>query len=155
MDRREYLGRMAALGASALAGCTGSNVPDIGGTETDVAAPGTPVLAERSFEVVGKGCGTETNEASVSFGRKVTVTGTITGSDACKTARLAAAEFRDGAFRVVVETADEEGSADVCAQCLTEIDYEATFEFDGNAPGTVIVEHEWAGGRTTVATASN
>lgn len=155
MDRRAFLRRTGTmLGVGGLAGCVG-DPPDLGGTETDVPPPGEePALADRTFEVTKRGCGNEVDEATVSFRGDVVVTGTITGSDACKTARLVTAEVRDGAFHVLVGTTDESG-ADVCAQCLTEIDYEAGFEFEGELPEKVVVEHESLGGRRTVATASN
>ena len=157
MDRREYLGRTATvLGAGVIAGCMGSGGPDRGGGAggtAETTAANRPPLSKESFEVGRNECGNETNEASVSFDDEVAVTGTITGTDGCETATLAAAGYRDGAFRVVVGTGAE-GTAGACAECLVEIEYEARFAFEGGLPATVIVEHESLGKRRRVARAS-
>lgn len=153
MNRREFLGTVTALGAGAVAGCTGSSSPNGDGTTGGTTGTDEPTLSERSFEVVRNECGNETNEASVSFDDGVAVTGTITGTDGCETATLAAAGYRDGAFRVVVGTGAE-GTAGACAECLVEIEYEARFAFEGGLPATVVVEHGSLGKRRRVARAS-
>ena len=48
----------------------------------------------------------------------------------------------------------KEGS-DVCAQCIVEIEYEATAAFEGDLPESVRVVHEAMGETKTVATAQS
>ncbi|PSP54934.1 hypothetical protein BRC82_08000 [Halobacteriales archaeon QS_1_67_19] len=158
MDRRELLaGAGTLLGTVSLGGCLSRYEDIAGGVGETTAEPpsgaGQPTPTDQSLEVLETGCGGRTNEASVDFaGGSVTVTGTITGADACHVARLEDAGYEADAFTVTVAAVEDEG-ADVCAQCLTEIDYESRFDFEDGAPGTVRVVHESMGESTAVATA--
>lgn len=152
MQRRTVLRAVALASTSVLAGCATER--SVGGDRTSVVATGEPTLEERSFRVIESGCGTQTNEATVEFqDTSVVVSGTITGSDACQTAELAAVNFDadTGALTVTVATLDREEGG-VCAQCLTEIDYRATITFSGGLPSVVTVNHDGTGGSGTVAT---
>lgn len=159
MQRRALLKRTAALvTAGTLAGCVGNQY---GMDDDTAAAPATsgsqpPTLTDRTLSVTDSGCGNETNTASVSFDdgkRLVTVTGTITGSDACKTATLKDATYDSNADELAVTVAaTNRDDADMCAQCLTEIDYEAEFSFDGGLPSSVTVDHDSLGETRTVQT---
>lgn len=89
--------------------------------------------------------------------RRVVVAGTITGSDGCTTATLDEATYdaTDDRLRIVVATerAREESST-MCAQCLTEIDYEVRVEFAGRGPKAVVLVHRGASGNSQVTTAT-
>lgn len=152
MKRREYLRRTSALlAAGAMAGCLGSNVPGDSTERVTETTAVSPVVATRDFEVTRQECGTEVNTARVEAGdEQVTVTGTITGSDACKTAELKTASVEKGTLRVVVAAVNR-ADAGACAQCLSEIDYEATVSFEGGTPESVVVVHESIGEPRTVA----
>lgn len=158
MRRRTLIKRTAALAtAGTLAGCVGQyNPADETTADPATTEPQPPSLTDSDLSVIDSGCGTETNEATVSFDdgtRLVTVTGTITGSDACKTATLADAAYDADAdeLAVTVATTDKE-DAEMCGQCLTEIEYEAEFSFDGGLPASVTVSHQSMGETSTVAT---
>ena len=184
MERRQLLARFGAvLGAASLGGCL-SQYREISGeagsgdetttekTTTDDAGETTAgdttaeetVTAEESgvaqtFTVTDQGCGQPTNEASVAFDAadaSVAVTGTISGSDACHTARLANVSYdpEAGTLDVTVVSTREEG-AEACAQCLVAIDYEATFAFAEALPQTVAVTHEAMGESEVVAEAQS
>ncbi|QLH84868.1 hypothetical protein HZS54_00425 [Halosimplex pelagicum] len=101
-------------------------------------------MADRSFDVTDSGCGTQTDDASVAFdgdGATVTVTGTIWGNDACYTAALSDVRLDGDELTVVVGSMSDAGTDTACAQCITEIDYEATVTLDGALPQTVTVVH--------------
>ena len=182
MERREMLARFGAvLGTAALGGCLGGNRPGGGGTgdgdgttsdgnvtdgestttepTTDETTSGESTLTDSALEVTGAECGKPSNDASVEFvsgDGSVVVTGTIRGSNTCYTAEIADASYdpETGTLDVTV-TSVQSDEADACAQCITEISYEATFAFDGGLPATVTVVHDAMGESTTVATAES
>lgn len=163
--RRTLLVRAGACGALALAGCLGAGTPDgTTGTPTDTptSTPAPVSLENASLRVTGAGCGQEVDAADVEFrpeGRIVRVTGTIPGSDACRTAVLAGTDYDADAdrFRVVVATERREPTDGTtgCAQCIVELDYEVTCEFadPGGLPGAVEVVHGTGEDRRVVTTA--
>jgi hypothetical protein len=172
MDRRTLLARFGAvLGTASLGGCL-SQYEDIAGDAGETTTDGTetaeptterattaiqrPKLADSSFELLDGGCGRPTDEASVTFesdGGTVSVEGTISGSNACYVAKLADASYdsETGTFDVTVVSMQKEG-AEACAQCIVELDYEATFTFEGGLPAEVRVRHRAMGETETVAT---
>jgi hypothetical protein len=172
MDRRQLLARFGAvLGTASLGGCleryrdvageTGDETTEDADAEetTTETAEGELSVADQTFEIVENECGEPKNEASVEFdsaATSVALTGTIAGSDACHIAELADASYDPdtGSFDVTVVSKKEEG-ADVCAQCIVEIDYEATFDFDGGPPESVTVVHESMGESVTVVEAQS
>jgi len=107
-----------------------------------------------ALTVTGSGCGAETDTASVTFDASaVAITGTIWGNDACYTAQLAETRQDDGTLTVVVAAVSDAGTDTMCAQCITEIDYEVDVAFDGDLPDSVEVRHRHDGATSTVATA--
>ena len=156
MQRRRLLQVTGALAAIGLAGCLGGGPgsPDEGTDgPTDMPADGgggSPGTRDTSFEVVTTRCGTQANEAEVTFGDgQVTVEGTTWGNDACYTARPESVS-RDGGtltLRVAAERPESEDRG--CAQCISEIEYRATVQTT-STPDEVVVIHRGE----TVATAS-
>ncbi|MFC7140227.1 hypothetical protein ACFQMA_10335 [Halosimplex aquaticum] len=141
----------------------GSDTPSDAPTDTVSETPdsepsATPSgVADKSFSVTGSGCGGQTDDASVSFdesGGTVTVTGTIWGNDACYTAVLSDVRLDGGALTVVVAAESDAGTDTACAECITEINYEATVALDAALPETVTVVHEHGGEDTRVTSAS-
>lgn len=152
MKRRTLLQSMALLGAGSLAGCTAGS--RVGGEGTTSIGPVEPELTSTDFEVLQQGCGNQVNEATIeSGGDTVEITGTIAGSDACKTAELANVTYDPDAdeLQVTVATTDRE-DAGACAQCIVEIEYRATATFTGGLPPNVVVTHEGTGDPGVVAT---
>ncbi|WP_436929386.1 hypothetical protein [Halosimplex halobium] len=149
---------------------TGDTVtePDPGGADDPSATPsdspaetasGTPDsepsatpggVADSSLAVTDSGCGTQTDDASVDFDGTVTVTGTIWGSDACYTAVLSDVRLDGDTATVVVASESDAGTDTMCAQCITETDYEATVAFDSALPRKVVVVHVHDGEDTRV-----
>ncbi|WP_134668730.1 hypothetical protein [Halorussus marinus] len=155
MDRRELLaGAGASLAAASLGGCLDRyGVPE----EGSGGGGGAPTLAEESFEMTDADCGTAANDATVGFDAEegtVEVTGTVPGADACHVARLAGADYDPDAdsLAVTVESVRRD-DAEACADCVSEIDYEASFAFDGGLPASVTVTHEALGETSAVASA--
>jgi hypothetical protein len=155
MRRRQLLAGAGGALATGFAGCVrsghsngGGDVPPDGTatpTETDnpTATP-TPEsrLVDHEFSVVDAGCGTETERATVTFdGDTVRVDGTTTGPNGCYTADLADVVADEGRLDVTVTTRKRDG-AEACVECLVEIDYEATFTFEGSLPDRVVVAHD-------------
>lgn len=170
MKRRTLLQLASVSSLGLLAGCTGEG-PGTGpgdgtdepsdSTDTQTASPTesstesptespTPTTSPSngefasSFTVTNNECGTAKNSAEGSAdGSTVTITGVITGSDACYSAKLADATVEDGALEVAVASyvpPENEGKA--CADCVVDISYEATFEFDGSTPDRAVVAHD-------------
>lgn len=134
---------------------TPSDAPDDTASETPDSEPSTTPsgVADRSLQVTDSGCGTQTDAASVAFdegGRTVTVTGTIWGSDACYTAVLSDVSLDGDALTVVVGSESDAGTDTMCAECITEIDYEATVTLEGALPREVTVVHGSGGEQTRV-----
>jgi hypothetical protein len=172
MDRRELLTRFGAvLGTASLGGCLGRYRDAVGGvgeTTTDSTTQGTtttqttaqpPTLADTSFELLDGGCGQPTSDASVAFAEAengVTVTGTVSGSNTCYTAKLVDASYdpETGTLDLTVASMQKE-DAGACGQCIVEIEYEATATFEGGLPDSVRVVHEAMGETKTVATAES
>lgn len=137
-------------------GGDGSDTPS--GTPSDTppgTATGTPDdepsatpsgVADTGLKVTDSGCGTQTDEASVAFDEgTVTVTGTIWGSDACYTAVLSDVSLDGGALTVVVAAERDADEDTACADCIAEVDYQATVTFDGGLPAEVTVVHRHGG----------
>lgn len=102
-------------------------------------------VASQSLTVTESGCGSQDEEASVAFdgdGATVTVTGTTWGSDSCATAVLSAVRLDGGSLTVVVGTESDADPDTACAECITQIQYEATIRFDSALPEDVSVVHE-------------
>jgi hypothetical protein len=150
MRRRElirYAGASTAL-AAVGSGCLEEGSP---GNETDDDVTGDDgderetTVTGTSFSVLSRReGGGNTDSASYSFkDGTLEVTGTVMGSDACKTAELGGAEYDEDEEAIVVdiETVNAEGAGDMCAEVLTPIRYEATVEFEGGSPG-VVVTHD-------------
>lgn len=115
-------------------------------------------ITDERFELLGVECGQPTSEASVALGDggSVVVTGTVPGSNDCYLARLTDASY-DAETRtldVTVSSMAKEG-AQACAQCIVEIDYEATVSVSGDGPERVTVTHSAMGESKTVATADS
>jgi len=154
MHRREALGVTVTLLSGGLAGCAGDGGSGNGETPDTVSPTPTPTgtptptsstVEEATLTVQNIVSGGEVDEAAVTVkDGAVIVTGTIWGSDGCKTATLEAAEYDAGAdtLSVAVATADREDAGDACSQALVEIDYRVRVPFPDGSPGTVAVTHD-------------
>ena len=140
-----------------------SDTPTESPTETPTERPeggssATPDgVADESLTVTDSGCGKQTDDASVAFdeaSETVTVTGTIWGDDACYTAVLSGVTFGNGTLTVVVASESDAGTDEACAQCITEIGYEATVALEDGLPDEVTVVHD-TGGEKTRATSTS
>jgi hypothetical protein len=112
-------------------------------TETPGESEGSNAMVERSFEVGGVECGQGANRADVSRGGdSVDVDGTIRGRNGCYTAELEAATYDDGADELTVAVRSyDDSDGEYCQQCLVDVDYRASFEFEDGTPGEVTVVH--------------
>lgn len=149
MNRRTLLRTGATVAALGLAGCTQPGddpSDDLPPTDTpegqDTSEPTPePGVESRTFEVIDSACGEGRNEATVRRdGGRVIVEGVIGGRNSCYTARLQSVSYEGEELRVEVEAYQPDEMA-ACAQCLVDIEYEATIAFDGGSPDTVIVTH--------------
>lgn len=157
MNRRSFISAAGSATMAAVAGCLGSGPaddPDDGATDSPTDEPSAspeptshgPKLVDTSFEVTRVECGSEygDHEVTTEDGR-VTVEGTLDGRDSCYSAELVRGEYDDGEDTLYVEVevvAGDDGEA--CNECIVEIDYVATFEFDGGEPGSVRVDQRGA-----------
>lgn len=110
------------------------------------ATPATPSLVDSSVSVSRRTQDVTETTADVAFdddSTAVVVSGTIEGTDGCKTATLGQVTYNasDDRLTVAVETTDRE-NADNCTQALVYIDYAATIEFEGALPTSVAVRHD-------------
>lgn len=165
MKRRTVL-RSAAAGLAGLAGCVSAGDGSPGDTDTDTRSPtststatatptptatstptptpGTSDVVDRSFEVTGSECGAGEGDASVSLDApRVIVEGTAVGPNGCATARLDAATYDPETDVLTVSVrVYQPTDADICTQCLTDIDYRACVRVEGGTPGHVRVVHD-------------
>lgn len=170
MKRRSLLQLVGASGIGLLAGCTGEGPAAPSGSETDSATT-TPSpsptasqtasptdsaspspsasatagdVASTSFTVTSNECGTGENRAAGSRdGSTVTVDGVVDGSDTCHSAKLTGATLDDGTLTVAVAAyVPEENEARACGECIVDIAYEATVEFDGTPPDRAVITHD-------------
>jgi hypothetical protein len=125
---------------------TETDTPDSGGTN------GSRLVA-RTLEVTTDRARRAADPTVEFDGDAVVVEGTITGNDHCYTAELDDVSHHDGELDVLVSAVDE-GGDEACAQEVIEIEYRATFEFEGTLPATVVVRHDSMGEVETVARAS-
>ncbi|WP_123536220.1 hypothetical protein [Halosimplex salinum] len=137
----------------------GSDTPSDAPTDTPSGTPAsdpstTPSgVADESLTVLDSGCGSQTDAAEVVFdgdAGTVTVTGTIWGNDACYTAVLSDVRVDGDSLTVVVAAESDAGTDEACAECITEIGYEATITVDDALPGEVTVVHRHGGEDTRV-----
>jgi len=145
MRRRTVLAAVATGAATATAGCTG--LPAWSGEGTTTRSG----VGKSTFTVRDAGCGTAGDEASVSAAdATVTISGTVTVANGCRTAELAGASVTDGELRVVVASVEREG-VEQCVQCLTDVVYDASLTLTDGLPERVVVVHEAQGERREVA----
>lgn len=112
-------------------------------TATEESPSSSREMTDRSFEVVDRSCGEGANRASVERGTdRVVVDGVIDGRNGCYTAELERAEYDDGAGELTVDVRSFEEDGEACTQCIVDVDYRATFEFDRGTPDTVTVRHD-------------
>ncbi|PSP63011.1 hypothetical protein BRC77_08150 [Halobacteriales archaeon QH_8_64_26] len=136
---------------------TTAGQPTGGSATRSQTSTGTSTLRTRRLTVTDRACGNPTDEGAIGFENgRVTLTGTITGSDGCATAVLGDVTYDRAAdrLRVVITTGKDSGGGAICTQCLTEIDYEASVALENGTPGTVVLVHRGTTGETRVATAS-
>lgn len=108
-------------------------------------------LKNTEFEVTGSECGTMKNEveyireqgmSETKAGSKGTVIGTIWGPDSCATAELGYVSYdrKEDALVADVRTASEDKEG--CADCITEVEYKLTAEFEGGIADSAAVSHD-------------
>jgi len=151
MRRRSFLGAAAAVTATAVASCLDEGPPADGETDEPTGDPtATPSptpdersLEETSFEVTAVECGSDHGHHDVTrSGDTVTVKGVVEGRDGCYTAELARGEYSSDEDTLFVEVESSRGDdGDMCTQCIVEVHYTATFEFDDGTPNRVEVDH--------------
>lgn len=152
MHRRTLLRGLVAATGLGLAGCTGPTAGagddgDGGGNATDPSPTDDPTgVTDRTFEVLKTSSTSPEDEATVTFepaADRVRITGTIVGSDGCKTAALESLAFDGSELVVSVTTEDREGSENqACTMALVAIEYEATVTVAGGLPDEVTAEHD-------------
>jgi len=150
MRRREFVTAAAGAASVTVTGCLGDgggNETDGNGTDgngTDTTGGGNTTVTGTSFSTSSVRGGGVGESASYVFGDgALRVTGTIVGSDACKTAELEGARYDAGEGAIVVDavTVDADDAGGACAEVLTPVRYEATVEFEGGRPA-VVVRHD-------------
>lgn len=160
MNRRTFLTVVAVGSVAGVAGCVSSTNPGTGSESTtdDPTTEQSPTFTNKSFTVLSKDCGSAVSEASVSFQpeqSQVQVSGTIFGPSACYTGTLESASYDGESDTLTVHVVTEEPDEDaMCAQCIQEIQYEASIGFENGLPETVVVTHTTDGKAHEVARAS-
>ncbi|WP_424016708.1 hypothetical protein ACOZ4N_12515 [Halorientalis pallida] len=146
-------------------GVTESDTPEAETPETDTPDPegeGTSGVSDQawgsggrmdgvpySFSSQSPETGEERDVTDIRFDTEageVVVDGTISGSDGCKRATLGSLDYDEsaGKLTVGVETTQIE-DCEAGTMALVGIDYEGTFEFDGELPSEVTVTHDGQG----------
>lgn len=103
---------------------------------------GSNAVVDHSFEVGGSEYGTGEHRTDVGRGED-SVDGTIRGRNGCYTAALDDVTYDDSADELTVAVhAYEDGDAEYCQECIVDVHYRATVDFEDGAPGTVRVLHD-------------
>jgi hypothetical protein len=123
-------------------------------TRTSTTTADTTVK-DRSLKVLGAECGQPKNDAAIEFEdskKQLVVTGSMTGSDSCTRPKIESAkcDSKSSTFMVTIGTKQKDGSIG-CSECITEIEYRATFTFEEALPKSVTVTHESMGESKVVA----
>ena len=168
MKRRTLLRRSAALGAIAVAGCTGDGDTGNGngngnGDGTPTGSPtGTPTgfsgFGDYSTRTTNTGCDDgSAGTAAVAFDAeeiRLTITGIIESPTPCYEASFEGVKYDSDTDELRVTIAAEADGSDVCMECVGAIEYETTLNLEGGFPGTVVVKHGTGNAAAVVATAS-
>lgn len=149
MNRRALLKTIGGSATFGLAGCITqqSSMSPEQSNDTESDAEDTddgdgPTLQDRSFTVVSAECGTGKNESSASFEtNSVRVSGTIPGSDSCHTAELKHVACEQDTLTVSVAAYKQESDTP-CSMCVTDVEYDATFDFESDLPHRIVVLHD-------------
>lgn len=147
MKRRALLATGGSALGALLAGCTSDGTGD-GGSQTPSPSPtdAPPRVTSRSFTASDPTCGGQVEKASVSSessdGYRVVVTGTTSTPTPCYRAELQSATYDGERDELTVTVVTAETDAEMCAQCIAEIDYEASVSFENGLPETVVVRHD-------------
>lgn len=113
------------------------------GSSSGSGSGGSSSVVDRSFEVGGAECGQGEQQAEVTRGEaRVDVDGTIRGRNGCYTAELEDVTYDDRADELTIAVRASEGDGEYCQQCIVDIDYRASVEFEDGTPGTVRVRHD-------------
>ena len=116
-----------------------------------------PALVEQTFDVRSVNCGTQGGDVSTKTeDGVVTVEGLIDGRDGCWTAELVEAVYDPDTdlLSVEVESLRDDDAGDACVTCIVEIEYVATFTFEGGEPGSVRVDQRGAFSSSSSGSAS-
>lgn len=161
MQRRTLLKGLGGVSlAGAIAGCLGDleddedpenpeDDDDNGDTDDDeeVGQPVEPEITSTSIES-GQAEGNDDDGYSVSKeDLTIRIDGRITAPTPCHEAAIESADYEDEELSVTVGTEDTSDPDEACQQVITQLSYNATIEFVGEAPETdaVSVTHRGAG----------
>lgn len=154
MERRALLAATATTTTTLLAGCLGGDSADENDNPSPTEqTPEHPRLVDQSFDVTNVECGTQGHDVRTEKSDgTVTVEGTVDGNNTCYTAELVRAEYVADEDTLYVEVESvERGTDQVCGQCIVEIDWLATFEFENGEPGTVRVDQRGLSGSSSAS----
>jgi hypothetical protein len=159
MERRTVLSRSAALGAALVAGCTAGETPGQGtdrgsggngdGSDTPSDSP-TPTpdpvtVADHSITTTRADCASgEDDGVSVTIDRdagRVRVSGALSTPNPCHRATPSTVEYDAGSETLALDVVAV-STEDVCVECIGRVAYEATVDFGGGVPTSVVVTHE-------------
>jgi len=107
-------------------------------------------LTGSEFEVTGSECGTETNEVEYTASQGMSegnvsegvVEGTLWGPDACTTAGLGYVSYDAEKDTLVADVRSASTDEDACADCITEVSYRLTAEFENGVADDAAVSHD-------------
>jgi hypothetical protein len=107
-------------------------------------------VAGSEFEVTGTGCGRETDEAEytasqgTSEGNESTgiVEGTLSGPDSCTTAELGYVSYDREEDTLIADVRSASTDAEVCEDCITEVNYLLEATFENGVPDSAAVSHD-------------
>lgn len=98
-------------------------------------------IGETTFQLVDEHSDADPSASVTVEDGTVTISGIITGNNACYTARLDQAVIEDDTLIVNIESYEDADEGMGCASVIVYIEYEATIEVEGDSPESVRVEH--------------
>lgn len=159
MKRRKFI--LSIAGSLAiLSGCITEPNSTNNNNNTSENNDTNPEISGHNVEIKSLNCGNEVEfSPNIEFNTEnseIIIDGKANGKDTCQTVNIETIQYdsTEDTLEVILQTQKIEGS-DACAQCITEIDYELTVNFENTIPQKTYIELKDMKGASSATVSSN